>query len=89
MTLDERAFAKSVVFGTIYGQGVSGLVANARSHGLDLTEARARELQARFARAWPKLAAWRAARLRGHGREIRTASGRLRRLRADAPARFG
>ncbi len=85
VTRDERAFAKSVVFGTIYGQGVRGLVANARSHGLDLTEARARALQARFARAWPKLTAWRATRLRGHGREIRTASGRLRRLRADAP----
>ena len=82
---DERSFAKSVVFGTLYGQGIRGLVANARAHGLALSDARARELQARFARAWPKLSRWRAARLRERGPEIRIASGRLRRVGADAP----
>ena len=82
---DERAFGKTVNFGTLYGQGLRGLIAAARKHGLSLSETEARQVQRRFAAAWPDLAAWRARQLRETAPTVRTPSGRLRRLGPDAP----
>jgi len=84
VTSDERKFGKGVNFGTMYGQGRRGLMDKARSIGLDLTEEDAAEYQERFADAWPDLAAWRREQMWDDGLEIRTLSGRVRRLKEDA-----
>jgi DNA polymerase-1 len=76
----ERAFGKSVNFGTLYGQGKKGLMEKAALQGLDITEAQAAELQRRFAQAWPKLAAWQRRQMQSTNSSVRTASGRRRRL---------
>jgi DNA polymerase I-like protein with 3'-5' exonuclease and polymerase domains len=78
VTLDERAFGKQVNFGTLYGQGLTGLMKTATEHGLQLGEAEAKEFQARFNQAWPDLYRWRTRVMREHSRRIRTLSGRQR-----------
>jgi DNA polymerase-1 len=83
VTKRQRGFAKSVNFGTIYGQGTTGLINNARTHGLTIGEAEARAFQARFNQAWPQLARWRQQQMRANSPVIRTASGRIRRVQAD------
>jgi DNA polymerase-1 len=85
ITAEERAFGKTVNFGTLYGQGLRGLIAAAHKHGLGLSETEARRVQQRFAAAWPDLAAWRAGQLRDTAPVVRTPSGRLRRLGPNAP----
>ena len=84
VTSDERKFGKGVNFGTMYGQGRRGLMDKARSIGLDLTEEEAVEYQERFADAWPDLADWRREQMWDDGLELRTLSGRVRRLKEDA-----
>jgi DNA polymerase-1 len=81
----ERAFGKAVNFATLFGQGQRGLRDLARKHGLALSEQGARQVQQRFARAWPQLAGWRQRLMRGRDPVVRTASGRMRRLRPEAP----
>ena len=76
----ERAFGKSVNFGTLYGQGKKGLMEKAALQGLDITEAQAAEFQRRFTQAWPKLAAWQRRQMQSTNSSVRTASGRRRRL---------
>ncbi len=85
MTPEERAFGKTVNFGTLYGQGLRGLIEAAHKHGLALSEPEARQIQQRFAAAWPDLAAWRARQLRDAAPLVRTPAGRLRRLGPAAP----
>jgi DNA polymerase-1 len=82
---EQRAFGKTVNFGTLYGQGLRGLVAAAQKHGLVLAESAAREVQLRFAVAWPELAAWRTQQMRDTTPVIRLRSGRVRRLDGQAP----
>jgi DNA polymerase-1 len=85
VTKDERAFGKTVNFGTLFGQGRRGLMAQAAQHGISLDEAGATRFQQRFAQAWPQLDAWRTRQMRGTATEIRTASGRARRLGRATP----
>lgn len=85
VTREQRAFGKAVNFGTLYGQGLRGLVETARGHGLTLTDAEARRIQRRFAQAWPGLAGWRSRQLRDRSLTVRTLSGRVRRLDRSAP----
>lgn len=85
VTREQRAFGKAVNFGTLYGQGLRGLVETARGHGLTLSDAEARRFQRRFAQAWPGLAGWRSRQLRDRSRVVRTVSGRVRWLDHGAP----
>ena len=85
VTKEERAFGKTVNFGTLYGQGLRGLMEAAHKHGLALSETEARQIQQRFATAWPELAAWRHRQMRETGPVIQMPSGRKRRLDPDAP----
>jgi DNA polymerase-1 len=85
VTKEQRAFGKNMNFGTVYGQGVSGLLAQARTQGLPLDEAGARRFLDRFAAAWPRLARWRRHQMASHAPGVRTLSGRLRRMRPDEP----
>jgi DNA polymerase I len=85
VTKDERAFGKTVNFGTLYGQGLRGLMEAAQKHGLMLSEEDARGIQQRFATAWPELAAWRQRQMRETALVIQMPSGRIRRLAPDAP----
>jgi DNA polymerase-1 len=84
VTKEERAFGKTVNFGTLYGQGLTGLRKNALKHGLVLSPKDARRFQARFRQAWPRLAAWQRRQMGSRCREVRTGSGRIRRLAATA-----
>jgi DNA polymerase-1 len=85
VTTAERAVGKTVNFGTLYGQGLRGLIDAAHKHGLTLSEAEARSIQQRFAAAWPELAAWRDRQMHDTTPIIRTPSGRIRRLDPDVP----
>jgi DNA polymerase-1 len=85
VTREERAFGKTVNFGTLYGQGLRGLMEAAHKHGLALSETEARQIQHRFATAWPELAAWRQRQMRETAPVIRMPSGRIRRLDPQAP----
>jgi DNA polymerase-1 len=85
VTKEERAFGKTVNFGTLYGQGLRGLIEAAHKQGLVLSGTEARQIQQRFAAAWPDLAAWRGRQLRDTAPLVRTPSGRLRRLDPAAP----
>jgi DNA polymerase-1 len=85
VTKEERAFGKIVNFGTLYGQGLRGLIEAAHKHGLALTDTAGQQIQRRFAAAWPELSAWREQQMRDASRVLRTPSGRMRRLDADAP----
>src|SRR5205823_2532473 len=69
---------KTVNFGTLYGQGLRGLIAQALQHGIVLDADDAAEFQRRFAAAWPQLWRWRERQMRGTGPLVRTASDRLR-----------
>jgi len=77
VTPEQRSFGKAVNFGTLYGQGLRGLIDQARRHGLILTETEAKEFQQRFSRAWPQLSAWQRSLLNGRDTIVRTRSGRL------------
>ena len=85
VTKEERAFGKTVNFGTLYGQGLRGLMEAAQKHGLALSEGEARGIQQRFAIAWPQLAAWRQRQMRDTAPVIQVPSGRIRRLDPQAP----
>jgi DNA polymerase-1 len=85
VTKEERAFGKTVNFGTLYGQGLRGLIGAAHKHGLTLSETEARGIQQRFAVAWPQLAAWRQRQMRDTAPIVRMPSGRIRRLEPDTP----
>ena len=85
VTKEERAFGKTVNFGTLYGQGLRGLIEAAHKQGLALSEAEARQIQQRFATAWPELSAWRQRQMRDTAPVIQMPSGRIRRLDPDAP----
>jgi DNA polymerase-1 len=85
ITKEERAFGKTVNFGTLYGQGLRGLIEAAHKHGLALSETEARQIQQRFAMAWPQLSAWRQRQMRDTTSVIQMPSGRIRRLDVDAP----
>ena len=85
VTKDERAFGKTVNFGTLYGQGVRGLIEAAHKQGLVLSEAEARQIQHRFATAWPQLAAWRQRQMRDTAPVVQMPSGRIRHLDPRAP----
>jgi DNA polymerase-1 len=85
VTKEERAFGKTVNFGTLYGQGLRGLMEAAHKQGLALSETEARQIQQRFATAWPELAAWRQWQMRETAPVIQMPSGRIRRLDPDAP----
>jgi DNA polymerase I len=85
---EQRAFAKSVNFGSLFGQGAGGLVRQAGAQGIALSAGQARAFLARFDRAWPALAAWRRARLGSREPVLRTVGGRQRVLAPDARATF-
>jgi DNA polymerase I len=85
VTKEERSFGKTVNFGTLYGQGLRGLMEAAQKHGLDLSEGEARSIQQRFAIAWPQLAAWHHRQMRDTTSVIQMPSGRVRRLDPQAP----
>ncbi len=85
VTPAQRAFGKTVNFGTLYGQGRGGLIRQAAQQGLVLSPAEATTFQRRFAAAWPQLAAWQRRQMQGQSTEVRTASGRVRFLEPDAP----
>ena len=53
VTPAERAFGKTMNFGTVFGQGVAGLKRQAAAQGIPLSDAQARVFLARFDRAWP------------------------------------
>jgi DNA polymerase I-like protein with 3'-5' exonuclease and polymerase domains len=88
VTPDERAFAKIVNFGSLYGQGANGLQAQATTQGLTLSLEGAREMLRSFDAAWPQLARWRRARQNSREPVLITLGGRQRRLRPDAPPTF-
>jgi DNA polymerase-1 len=88
VTGEQRAFAKSVNFGSLFGQGAGGLVRQAGAQGIALSAGQARAFLARFDRAWPELAAWRRARLGSREPVLRTVGGRERVLAPDARATF-
>jgi DNA polymerase-1 len=88
VTPAERGFGKNMNFASVFGQGVRGLIARATAQGIALGDAEARGFLARFAGAWPRLDRWKRDRMRGTGPEVRTASGRLRRLAPEAPGTF-
>lgn len=85
VTPAQRAFGKTVNFGTLYGQGRGGLIRQAAQQGLELSHAEATTFQRRFAAAWPALSSWQRRQMDGRGTEVRTASGRVRYLGPDAP----
>ncbi len=85
VTKEERSFAKSVNFGTVYGQGLDGLVATAARHNLTLSKTEARGFQDRFTAAWPQLTRWRRQQLRGTAADVHAQSGRVRRLTGKEP----
>ena len=64
VTKEERAFGKTVNFGTLYGQGLRGLIEAAHKHGLSLSDPEARSVQQRFAAAWPDLTTWKERQMR-------------------------
>lgn len=74
----ERKLGKTIVFGTLFGQGVGGLLVQAALQGLTLTEPEARAFLTRFDAAWPQLAAWRSAQMQRTDLEIRSPLGRVR-----------
>lgn len=86
VTAEERAVGKLVNFGSLFVQGIRGLMKAAAQHGRALSEAEARHYQTRFARAWPEFARWQRRQMEGRGRETRTAAGRVRYLDAQSPA---
>jgi DNA polymerase-1 len=85
VTDEERAFGKAVNFGTLYGQGIRGLIALAARHGRELTEVEARTFRERFAAVWPDLMRWQRHQLHGRGSIVRSRSGRIRSLAPGDP----
>ena len=85
VTKDERAFGKTVNFGTLYGQGLRGLMEAAQKHGLALSETEARRFSSASPRPGPQLSAWRQRQMRDTAPVIQMPSGRIRRLDPDAP----
>ena len=80
ITVEERAFGKSVNFGTLYGQGRNGLIQQASKQGLLITNLEAGRFLKRFAETWPQLYAWSRQQMASSGTDIRTLSGRRRLL---------
>nr|WP_289111528.1 DNA polymerase [uncultured Halomonas sp.] len=80
ITVEERAFGKSVNFGTLYGQGRNGLIQQASKQGLIITNLEAGRFLKRFAETWPQLYAWSRQQMASSGTDIRTLSGRRRLL---------
>jgi len=80
ITAEERAFGKSVNFGTLYGQGRNGLIQQASKQGLIITKLEAGRFLNRFAETWPQLYAWSRQQMASGGTDIRTLSGRRRLL---------
>jgi DNA polymerase-1 len=80
VTKAQRKFGKQMNFGTLYGQGVSGLLETATANGLQIDEAGAKQFQGRFDAAWPQLAGWRQRQMKDKSLVCRTMSGRMRRF---------
>jgi DNA polymerase-1 len=81
---EQRQLAKAVNFGLLYGMGVRGFQAYAKSnYSLDLTEVQARSYREAFFRAYPGLAAWHRRVRAQQTLETRTLAGRRRLLTAD------
>ncbi|HMO51214.1 MAG TPA: DNA polymerase [Kiritimatiellia bacterium] len=83
VTKDDRQLAKAVNFGLLYGQSARGLVKYAKSvYGVEMSEARSREIRERFFAGYPMLKAWqdKTQYASADATEIRTITGRRRLL---------
>jgi len=79
VTKDDRQTAKAAAFGLLYGQGARGLQQYAaNNYGVQLTEAEAARLRARFFQAYPGLRRWQEQVRRTAATETRTLAGRRR-----------
>ena len=91
VTKDDRQLAKAVNFGLLYGQSARGLVGYAKNvYGVEMTEARSREIRDRFFSAYPKLKAWQDESYvtSGTATETRTITGRRQLLTAGEDFRW-
>ena len=91
VTKEDRQLAKAVNFGLLYGQSARGLVGYAKNvYGVEMTEARSREIRDRFFSAYPKLKAWQDTSYvtSGTATETRTITGRRQLLTAGEDFRW-
>lgn len=80
----ERQMAKAVNFGLLFGMGAPGLRRYAASsYGVHLSDDEAHHFRQRFFEVYPGLAAWHLRESTSQGLELRTRSGRCRRIAAD------
>lgn len=83
---DERNAAKAINFGILYGMGPTSLSEYAKGkYNINLTESQAKDFKSRFFENFSGIAEWyHSARQNGHN-EVRTKSGRLRKLPEESP----
>src|SRR5262245_49898914 len=81
VTKEERAMAKPVNFGMIYGLSPDGLRRKAKSeYGIDLSEQDAARFRNAFFEAWPDIKRWHKALRAKDPSEVSTLAGRRLRL---------
>ena len=85
VTKEERAFGKTVNFGTLYGQGLRGLIEAAQKHGLVALRGRGTTDSATIRRGLARAGRLAARQMRDTAPVIQMPSGRIRRLDPDAP----